>query len=97
MDCCIADVVTLLGVVIFFCLRRVGEIYFMAFLMNSDVVEVVVDFWRLIYDFGNRRMLFSVNIFLDIETCLHQIFHTKSLLYLVKNKCDIFSFVVDVS
>ena len=50
--------VSLLGVVIIFCLSGVVGTGFMAVLKKLASAEVVVDFWRLISDVGNRRMMF---------------------------------------
>ena len=73
MECPVADVVPLLGVVIIFCLRGVGEIGYTTAFMNSDGLEVVFYFWCLICDVCDRRMLFYAKMFLNVETWFHQI------------------------
>ena len=58
LDLSIYDMVSLLsvGLVLYFC--GVGELIFMVVFMKSYGAEIVVDFWHLICDVGNRRILF---------------------------------------
>ena len=58
MECCVADVVPLLGVMIIFCLCGVGDLDFMAVFMKSASADILVYFWHMICYVGDRRILF---------------------------------------
>ena len=58
--------VRFLGGAIVSCLRVVDELGLMEVLMKSDGGEVVVDCCRLIFDVGNRRIIFFLRIFCNV-------------------------------